>query len=511
MKKKNFNFGNLFLILLAFTFVLTSCKKDDNPEPEATGLITISDQTISQNKIMVNSVNMDQKGWIVVHMDNGSNAPTVPDIISVPKLVESGVSNNVMIQLKDNVTITNGAKVWIMLHNDNGTIGSYEFDGSNGKDQPLMKDGSPVMKSIMINSAKIVAHDQNVINNKVTIDSVVAAVDGWLVIHNDDGTGNITLPGIIGKTMVNAGVNKNVVVELNQNFTYTNGQKLFPMLHIDDNVKGTYEFDGVNGKDAPEIFGNKAFPANVIFKSFNVIVPTGSFTAENQVISRNMIKIPSVTMSQKGWIVVHKDNGLSASAPVVPDIISTPMQVEAGNSANIMVKLKDDVTIQDGESVWVMIHTDNGEMAKYEFNGANGLDNPVTENGKPVMTKITIQSASITAIDQAVVLNSVTIPSVTAAVDGWLVIHNDDGSGGITLPGIIGKTKVTKGTNLNVVVQLYDGTVITSGQKLFPMLHIDDNVVGEYEFDGVNGHDAPEIFGNEAFPANVIYTSFKVL
>ena len=174
-------------------------------------------------------------------------------------------------------------------------------------------------------------------------------------------------------------------------------------------------------------------------------------------------------------------------------------------------QLKNDVSIQDGETVWVMIHTDNGEMGKYEFNGSNGLDNPVTENGKPVMTKITINSASIDVIDQAVVLNSVTIPSVTAAVDGWLVIHNDNGSGNMTLPGIIGKTKVSKGTTLNVVIKLYDGTIITTGQKLFPMLHIDDNVVGEYEFDGVNGHDAPEIFGNEKAPDNVIFKSFIVL
>jgi hypothetical protein len=43
------------------------------------------------------------------------------------------------------------------------------------------------------------------------------------------------------------------------------------------------------------------------------------------------------------------------------------------------------------------------------------------------------------------------------------------------------------------------------------MLHIDDNIVGTYEFDGTNGHDAPEIFGNDEYPQNVIYTSFDVL
>jgi hypothetical protein len=511
MKKQNYLLRILFASLFAFTIVFTSCNDDDdnNPTPETTGLLKASDQVISQNKIVVESTNIDQKGWVVVHKDNGNNAPSVPDIISVPLQVQSGLSKDITVQLKDDVALANGEKVWIMLHNDDGILGSYEFNGSNGKDEPIVKDGQPVMQAIILHAPEIGVKDQGVINNSVVIDSVVAAVDGWLVIHNDDGSGNITLPGIIGKTMVNAGVNKNVVVELNPNFTFTNGQKLFPMLHIDDNIKGEYEFDGSNGKDAPEVFGNADFPGNVIFTSFNVVVPTGSLTVENQVISQNRILVPAVSMSQKGWIVVHKDNGLGG--PEVPEIISAPIQVEPGNSSNIMVKLKDDIDFNDGDDVWVMLHTDNGVIGEYEFDGNNGFDAPVFADGTVVMKKIKINAASITAIDQAVILNSVTIPAVVAATDGWLVIHNDDGSGNITLPGIIGKTPVSKGTNLNVVVQLQQGVTITSGQKLFPMLHIDDNIVGTYEFDGTNGHDAPEIFGNDEYPQNVIYTSFDVL
>ena len=91
------------------------------------------------------------------------------------------------------------------------------------------------------------------------------------VVHNDNGMGGIVLPDIIGKTMVSKGVNTNVTIELDASMTYTPGQLLFPMLHLDNGQIGVYEFDGNSQFDGPEIFGNDAFPGNVIFTSFTVL------------------------------------------------------------------------------------------------------------------------------------------------------------------------------------------------------------------------------------------------
>ena len=80
------------------------------------------------------------------------------------------------------------------------------------------------------------------------------------------------------------------------------------------------------------------------------------------------------------------------------------------------------------------------------------------------------------------------------------MIHADNGSGS---PGdVIGQTMVMAGTNTNVVVDLGDASV-TSGAKLFPMLHIESPADGEYGFPD-NG-DGPEIFNGE-----VIVVSFTV-
>lgn len=267
----------IFTWMLATGMMLgaTSCDEDDdldNPIDDQKEL-EVENQVISQNMINVEIAEVPATGWIVVHKDNGSNAPVVPDIISVPEQIPEGESEDVMVMLDTSASLMDGEKLWVMLHEDTGVEGQYEFDGQGTPDQPYTDGGDIVMKSIMVESPMIDASTAmyDASSHTVTIPMVKAAVDGWLVIHNDNGSGGITLPGIIGKTQVEAGTSNDVVIQLDQSVTITSGQMLFPMLHIDNGVIGTYEFDGsANTNDPPEIFGNAAFPNNVIFTSFQV-------------------------------------------------------------------------------------------------------------------------------------------------------------------------------------------------------------------------------------------------
>lgn len=257
------------------TFSLASCSEDDDtattpdPSPEV-ATITVNSQVISQNTVMVEMIDVPADGWIVIHADNGSNGPVVPAIISEPTFVEAGESQNIEVAFTSDATLSDGDQVWVMLHEDTGTPMQYDFDGMNDLDPPFIASGAPVMTPITINSASINSPDMAVNNNTVVLPSVTAAADGWLVIHNDDGMGGIVLPGIIGKVLVSKGVNTSVTVQLDAGVNIMPGQKLFPMLHLDNGTIGTYEFDGVGVFDGPEIFGNDAFPGNVIFTSFTV-------------------------------------------------------------------------------------------------------------------------------------------------------------------------------------------------------------------------------------------------
>ncbi len=86
------------------------------------------------------------------------------------------------------------------------------------------------------------ASDQAIMANSVTVARVVAAQDGWIVIHVNTPDNK---PGpVIGQTAVKTGENTNVKVMLSQ--MPNAGDKVWPMLHIDAGAIGTYEFPGAD-------------------------------------------------------------------------------------------------------------------------------------------------------------------------------------------------------------------------------------------------------------------------
>lgn len=258
---------------IASIISFTACSDDDDsatpaPVVNTPQKIEVSTQTTSRNSINISSVNLDNAGWIVIHRDNGNGGPVVPDIISEPKAVAAGSSSNIEVKF-DTVPLTDGETVWVMLHTDDGD-GVYEFDTDQTVDLPVSVDGNILMKSIQINSPKIVASNQTIMNNQLVIDRVEAAKDGYIVVHHYSNESNaiggvLALEPIAGKIRVNAGVNTNVVVDLTTDSTYTAGYKLYPMLHIDGDGNSTYDFPGGTGMDLPEVFSNNPFPLNVIF------------------------------------------------------------------------------------------------------------------------------------------------------------------------------------------------------------------------------------------------------
>lgn len=85
----------------------------------------------------------------------------------------------------------------------------------------------------------IQANDQPLENNTITVERVVAAQDGWIVVHLDENG----RPGpVIGHTAVSAGESANVQVPLDQ--PPSPGTMIWPMLHIDAGSIGVYEFPG---------------------------------------------------------------------------------------------------------------------------------------------------------------------------------------------------------------------------------------------------------------------------
>ncbi|MEO1166195.1 MAG: hypothetical protein AAFV98_20620, partial [Chloroflexota bacterium] len=96
-----------------------------------------------------------------------------------------------------------------------------------------------------INATPFITYSGTLDGSTVTVDAAGIDVQGWLVIHADNGEG---APGpVLGQTPIVPGVNTDIAVELEGEITET----LFPMLHVDTGEAGVYEFGAVEGADGP--------------------------------------------------------------------------------------------------------------------------------------------------------------------------------------------------------------------------------------------------------------------
>ncbi len=87
---------------------------------------------------------------------------------------------------------------------------------------------------------EVQVQDQAIADSRVTIQKVVSAGPGWIVIHADNGG----KPGpVVGWAAVAKGENPNVVVAID---TKRATPVLYAMLHVDAGTVGTYEFPGAD-------------------------------------------------------------------------------------------------------------------------------------------------------------------------------------------------------------------------------------------------------------------------
>ncbi|NJW52459.1 DUF7282 domain-containing protein [Salinimicrobium oceani] len=395
--KRNYLFIPLFAISLGFT----ACSDDDDnidPDPilDPTGSLAVEDQMLESNMLTINNVSMSADGWVVIHRDNGSGGPMVPEIISVPQMVEAGESMDVMVQLKEGETVEDGETLWAMLHTDDGIIGTYEFNGSNGLDAPIMDEADNVVtQSFEVSVAPmgtLMVEDQEMTNNVVNVASVSFDRGGYVVIHasNDAGDGPM-VPEIISEPVyLEAGTYTDVEVPLTSSANVEAGDTVWVMLHTDTGEEETYEFDGENGLDMPITDAD----GNVVVKpltitSVTVVAITGSLSVEDQAVTDNQLNVGSVELSESGWVVVHASNE-AGTGPMVPEIISEPMYLEAGTHEDVMVTFTESANVAVSDTVWVMLHNDTGVAEMYEFNGINGLDLPIIVDGNIVVTSVEI-------------------------------------------------------------------------------------------------------------------------
>ena len=97
--------------------------------------VTVKDQALTDNRVIIDTVVSDGPGWLVIHAAKGN---TVGDVIGWAA-VASGSNSNVVVAFSDPSKVT--PTLYAMLHVDKGAVGKYEFPGA---DVPAMAGGQMV-------------------------------------------------------------------------------------------------------------------------------------------------------------------------------------------------------------------------------------------------------------------------------------------------------------------------------------------------------------------------------
>lgn len=328
--------------------------------------------------------------------------------------------------------------------------------------------------------------DQLVTGGFVTVDSIYSESTGFVVIHrtSDGGVAGVSRP-------LAAGWTNNLRINIDPRKAEA---QMSAMLHVDNNVVGTYEFGAVQGADGPvQVNGELVNPI------FNAQV----LDVTDQKLVNNEVTVRAVAVPVDSWVVIHADNGGTFGGVLGQTF------VPAGTSTDVKVALSGDVT----SSLWPMLHVDTGAAGVYEFGAVQGADGPVVVNGTvatfPIWTVNHIRVADQIAVrgdnlpgatEMAPPTPTITARSVLSDGPGILVIHaNDNGNAG----AILGAAFVPDGLSENVVVELDPTAGLTP--VVWPMLHVDAGTVGVYDGLDVDGvafaGDRPVTFTINAAPS----------
>jgi predicted lipoprotein with Yx(FWY)xxD motif len=262
------------------------------------------------------------------------------------------------------------------------------------------------------------ASDQAVTDNQLTIDQVVSAQPGWVVVYTTNAAGQPDQP--IGQAPVPAGTSQNVKVGVDP--ALAKGLMVV-QLHADLGQVGTFEFPGV---DAPVMVGVQMISSSFKVTENQAQLPaatemsgmamatqppgtasqggTPAITTANQPIANSAIILPEVVSVGEAWVVIHRQNGDGSLGTMVGYV-----KVHDGINKNVSVPLD---TTRTSSTMVAMLHENRANKSSPQFPGE---DVPVAVDGVMVMAPFDVTTAQ--QADVVVMLGS-TPATVSYLVDG---------------------------------------------------------------------------------------------
>lgn len=196
--------------------------------------VYILNQPIIDNKIIVERAVSRGPGWLVVYRDEEG---ATGNIVGFAPL-EDGVNQQIEVEI---LTSAVSPILHIIIHEDNGTPGEFDFPVDDG---PMRFQGqipNPYTFRTDTGNYLIMREQPLSAENTITVTLVVVDVDAWVTIRNNSAGE----PGeVIGLVWVEAGLHRNLNIEIDPNLTTIT---LFVVLHLDTGQTQVFDFpDGVD-------------------------------------------------------------------------------------------------------------------------------------------------------------------------------------------------------------------------------------------------------------------------
>lgn len=350
------------LVVLAMLVLGTALAQMDTPS------LTVSDQTANAFEVVVDEVTLAQDGFVVVHaVDPDGNLVLTPELGKL--YLAAGTHQDVRVPLDPDELIANEYEVGTaravapMLHIDDGNM-TYEFP--NGPDTPVSVEGSVVVETLSYTQGPALRTlDQTLANGSVTIDTVAAAQDGFVVVHALDREGNAVITPPLGLASVEAGIQRFVTIALDADllaeYGYDEGPKaIVPMLHIDDG-NGEYEFP--EGPDVPVTVDGGALVSPLELSMPMAGTPAIEVGSGRLMVGEDglSVTLDMVTLTQPGFVVLHAANE-DGSLQVLP-VLGQTDRLSAGDHSNVTIDIASDQAPVVGDQVFAMVHVDDGDGA----------------------------------------------------------------------------------------------------------------------------------------------------
>lgn len=327
--------------------------------------------------------------------------------------------------------------------------------------------------------ASIVVDDQPDGDRVVTIRKVVAPVDSFVVIHQNQGG----MPGErLGVARVEKGVTRDLRIELDPGVPLT--PELLAAVHVDRGTKGTFEFDMENlerSTDKPFFVDGKEVARSFKAAAFGVPVKMGEAAIEvSDQPAGETLTVSKVTAPAKAFVVVHKEK-----PDGMPGERVGYASIDAGTTNGVQVSL--DKKLDGTTPLIAAVHVDADEDGSLDFEMSAPVespDQPFFADGMEVAARfkagpfgIKSSDAAIEASDQLGATGSITIDRADAPQDSWIVVHKAvNGAPGER----VGLVRVEAGVSKDVEVQLSTDVL---PEQLIVALHADRGEAESFDFD----------------------------